>query len=682
MRLIGHAALLAALVTSALHGAPQLKELSPADVEHWSWHLVPLPRQIDMTQSVVLAPSEVALEVPNGAPVLLTQAARELREALGGTEPTPDAAGFRLTLRIDAADQELASLQNRDQAYRIAPAPGGAGLLLIGGGERGAYYAAKTMQQFITARRNGGASAGTKNTSRAPVPHDEAKVQIPLVRITDWPDLEVRGLWGSDSATQVRWMSDRKMNYDEQISYTGVDREKRADVRLAGAKQRMIDEGPAVAVEPVPVILHLEQVARDGFFDAFPNLKARGGKPGSICYSDGGFTDVLADWLVAWREKPGVRSVDVWMAENMAGQTGCQCEKCAKENRSVLEARTIVAAYRKAKAKQPDLRLYVLTSEETERSNPQVFAELPREVRIWYYHSLFTYNSSESPMIRPYLVDFIKQGRWIGVCPNLCAGVGFNEPFTGPQFMHARLNEFVDKGLSGIMGYATPRICACMFNVEAAAEWGWNAKGRSPREFSYAWAVRRGLKDPETFAEWTETLGPVSWDVYGSEWPMGQKRKRPGRIATLLKEGNLPELGTSISEGAFRIPWYDIKSPEQLEKDVAGAERAVELARRMGNESFLQESLAVQGYIYSLKALWELKQIVRGGAVAESDRPAARKWFKMYIDGLAQADKAVRAWEASVEECDGRHYGSRGGPLLPGMIEEMKVVAADLGCAP
>ncbi|NLE62066.1 MAG: hypothetical protein GX616_27230, partial [Planctomycetes bacterium] len=394
------------------------------------------------------------------------------------------------------------------------------------------------------------------------------------------------------------------------------------------------------------------------------------------------FQDLLTQWLLLWREKPGVREVDVWMTENLGGQKSCQCEKCRKADHNVLEARVIVAAWKKALQKQPDLRLRVLTSEETEKSNPEVFAELPPEVKVWYYHSLFTYNAGEKPMIRPYLVETARKGRWIGVCTNACALVGCWQPFTGAHFMHYRMNEFVDKKFSGYLGYAVPRLHHAAFNTEAAAEWGWNAKGRSPREFALSWAVRQGMKEPEKFAEWSDTLGPVAWDVYGSEWPAGEKRKVPGKVADLLKQGKLPDLGYVLWD-VYATPWGDIKTAGQLDRDVAQAEQAVRLARELGEETLIQESLVVQGYINSLKALWVLKQVVTTSGVAERDKETARRFFKMYVDSLEQTGEALTAWEAALPA-----KGGRGGimresvKLVDGMIGEMTAVAAELGCSP
>jgi hypothetical protein len=648
------------LICSVARAALQAEPVQTGDAQNWVRFTVPMPRQIEIAGKVAMTAGEVRLVADETVP-LAAQAVKELREVLGEARDGFAGKLFTIELKLAPADMaDLTDVPNRDQAYVVRPTHNG--LELVGGGVRGLYYASKTLQQLIGARASNG------------------RVEIPIVSIKDWPDMEDRGFWGGDSFNHLRWMSDHKLNYDEQISHTGVDKQGVCRVKLHGDKQKIIDEGPKYGINPVPVVLHLEQLSSSGIFEAYPELKGKDGFEGAICYSNPKFVDLLAQWLVLWKSTPGVKEVDVWMAENLQQQKGCQCDGCRKEDRSVLEARAIVAAYKKARLAQPDLALRMLTSEETEKANPRVFAEVPPEVKIWYYHSLFTYNTSEKPMLRPYLSEAVKQGRWLGVCPNMCAHVGTWQPFTGAQFMHYRMNEFIGKGVRGFIGYAVPEIPLVRFNAEAAAEWSWNVNGRSPREFAIAYAVRRGIQDPQKFAEWSETCGPVAWDIYGSEFPAGENRKFPGKLAELLKTGKLPEFGEVLWE-VFPIPWGDIKNVEQLNQDVVNADRAVQLARELGVPEYIQESLIVQGYIRTLKALSELKSLVKSGAVAEADRPAARKQFAAYVAGLDQAGKALADWEQSVPDSPKRvHWVKTAMELLTTMTASMKQTASDLGC--
>ena len=270
----------------------------------------------------------------------------------------------------------------------------------------------------------------------------------------------------------------------------------------------------------------------------------------------------------------------------------------------------------------------VLTSEETESSNQLIFKEIPPRCASGTTIRFHLHPGSR-PCV-PLTGESARVGRWIGVVPNLVP-IHFAAPFTSPQFIHYRLNEFVDKSMSGLLGYITPRLPYGFFNLEAAAEYSWNAKGRTPREFAVSYAVRQGFRDPEKYADWVEAIGTVAWHVYGSDWPFGEQRNVPGKVAGRLKKGTLPELGYVLWD-AYRSPFGDIKSEEQLERDVEMAARAVRLAREMGLREQWLESLIVQGYIDSLKASGK-KGLVRDGRVAERDREQAERYFRMYVRG-------------------------------------------------
>jgi hypothetical protein len=341
--------------------------------------------------------------------------------------------------------------------------------------------------------------------------------------------------------------------------------------------------------------------------------------------------------------------VDVWLAENLSGKGGCKCAQCAREDRNVLELETVLRAWRLAKERAVDFGLRVLTSEETYPSHKALFPKIPREVKLWYYHSLLTYTAMEKPMITGETMKLADAGHWVGVCPSLVAHVGFSEPFSSAQFVHYRVSEFVKRNMQGIIGYPSPRVLYARFNVEAMAEWTWNPNGRAPREFAVAWAVREGSRHPEKFADWAEVHGAVAWDVYGSDWPAGEQRKVPGPVADLLRKGALPKLG-EVKWGLYPSPWGDFKIPAQLEAGVKSARQSVALAREIGLPEFLQESLVVQGYMDALKALHELKQMMEPTGIEPGKRLAARQQFEAYKGALEQSLNALMAWEQTVAE--------------------------------
>jgi len=659
----------AASVASTASGTLERLPVDAAEAAAWQDHLVPLPKQVEIVGKVVVPAARVAVVGAEGRGAVLGQAARELLACLGQDEKSftrPHRADLVIALHIvSPGTSRLDALPHCRQAYSILPdsdrSP--SAIHINATTPVGLYYGSQTLIQLMRPR------------------HKDGMVEVPLIRVLDWPDMEDRGLWGADCHDHIPWMAARKLNIVEQISDIGVDAQGKVWARLKRGREPMVTEGPQRGVKPVPVILHLEQLSGKGIFQAHPELVAvNSPHEGAICYSKPAFVRVLADWLVELCKLPEVNDIDVWLAENMQGHKGCQCPDCAKEDRSVLEAKVVAAAWELARKRVANLRIRVLTSEETESSNPAMFDVLPPEIKIWYYHSLLTYSAGKSPMLRDYLADFAKQGRWIGVCPNVVNVVHFVQPNTTPQFIHYRLNEFVDKGMSGIIGYATPRLYYGYFLVEAMAEWSWHAKGRTPREFARSWAVREGLACPERFAEWAELIGPVAWSVYGSDWPSGEQREFM-RVAPKLREGKVPDLGYVLWD-AYRSPWGDIKTVEQLNRNVEQADRAVEMAKELGRDEFIYESLIVQGYVRSLKALWELKQLVRADGVREADRTAARKYFRMYADGLNQAARYLPEWESTVpmRPADER-FTERPLRTIQQVIGEMRQVASDLGCA-
>lgn len=654
-------------LVSAPPAAAQAKPaaVSPEEARLWIRHTVPLPKDIRIASCVEAKRGMIELLAPADGGAVVDQAVSELREVVGAPERRQNGQRPDLTVRLQLGGPDaepLRPLPNSSQSYRIFAATGNdAELRLAALAPCGLYYAAKTLKQLVAAR----SSADS--------------VCIPLADITDWPDLEERGLWGSDSHLEIPWLAERKMNLVVQISYLSVDAEGRGHARLKDGREPMVTDGPRHCVRPVPAVLHLEQLSGKGIFEAYPNLRAKGGQEGSICYSQPEIIDVLVDWIVDLGSLPGVEGVDVWLAENLHGQGGCRCEQCSQHDRSALETRVVVKAWQRAKKKLPNLELRVLTSEETASSNRLVLRELPPEAAFWYYHSLLTYNTAEAPMIPPEVAEAARDGRKVGVTPNIGPFIRLPHPFTCAHFIRYRMNEFADKGLAGLTGYATPLVRYVRYNVEAAAEWSWNSKGRSTHEFALAWATREGLKDPEMFAEWSETLGPVSWDVFGSNWPESEKRSVPGPVARMLEAGELPPLGF-VKWDAYYGPWGDIKTPEQLDANVAAAARAVGIAREMNLAEPLHESLIIQGYIDALKALWGLRAIVGGEGIAPGGREAAERLFGNYDECLKQAEQALIGWGVLVAPDEGEFGLARESvELVRESRKQMRSLAAKLG---
>jgi hypothetical protein len=647
-------------VAAAAQGAPQ--SLSQADVENWIRYTVPLPKQIGISEKVKVRWGSVKVVKPEKSNYLTDQAVKELTE-LVGEDSGPAAFTIRMVVG-GPGSEKFREIKNGDQAYSIEPTTREE-LQLVALTPRGLYYAAKTLQQLIAAKKTVG------------------WLEMPLVSVLDWPDMEERGLWGSDNYEHLKWMGDRKMNHAEQIMVQGVDYNGRPYAYPGAGRMPLFTEAPLYGINPTPVSLHLEQVAYGGTFREYPECKAKDCEhQGVMCYSQPKTVEIIADWIAQLSQLPNVTSVDQWMSENLHNKPGCQCDLCKATgvDPMVLEARAIVKAWQMAEKKTGQkIDLRILTSEASEEFNKQIFAELPKGVKIVYYHSLLTYTCWHAPQLRKYLEDWAKAGNWLEVCPNVSHVPGAWMPFDSAQFVKYRMNEYTDKGLSGLLGYSVPRVNYCYYNTEAAAEYTWNANGRSPREFAVSWAVRNGIKDPEKFADYADAVGTVLWDCYGSDWPYRASNWIQDPIDVRLKEGKVPDFGY-VEWDFITLPFGSIKSLQQLDDDVAAADKAVKLAQELRSQEYYQEARVARGLIRSLKALHELKSLVKDGKVALADRPAAQRYFQMYVDSLRETKDALPKWEATVRGAEKVHFTSQVETMIQEqLVDRMSALAKEMG---
>jgi len=650
-------ALLAVIAWAGLAAEPA----SPDDAQTWAYYLVPLPKALSILGTVGVAPSAVGIYPPAGPDAVVDQACKELRQSMGLPEdaPNPPSPAFSIILVLGGAEADpLTTLKNSDQAYSINPAAGNTELRLVALSSRGLYYAAKALQQLIKAKAT------------------PSLVTMPILTVTDWPDMTDRGLWGSDTLNWLRWMADRKLNIDERVAGRSVTAPGVHDAYLKTGEDALVDEAPLYGIKPSPAIPHMELHESTGLFDVYPNLIAVDAAPGVICYSQPEIVPVLRDWIADLGSLPHVEDVSVWMSENLLDGGGCKCAACSTHNRDVYEAEKIVEGWQQAKAIMGNKGLRLLTSEETRESNQQIFDTIPTETKVWYFDSMYTYSVGETNIILNPVANLAQSGRYAGLVPLISPFSRYFHPFTSGHFVKYRINEAVTKQLSGLLGYAVPATGCYKFNVEAAAEWSWNSTGRSTREFAYSYALRNGIVSPTMFADWAESIGPVAWDIYGSDWPRSERRNWPGPVATRLQNGTLPALGTT--NGMFRGPWGDIKTVTQFNDDVSASVRAMELARRMGIPEHRYESIVVNGHITALRALYELKLLMPGGVLDPANIPVANTYFSMYINGLKQAIYGLQNW--STVTLGSSSYVTDSVTLLNDAISGMQTVAANVGC--
>ncbi len=270
--------------------------------------------------------------------------------------------------------------------------------------------------------------------------------------------------------------------------------------------------------------------------------------------------------------------------------------------------------------------------------NDQVIAALPREIGITYYDGGKTYDSSRKEMIYPLLEDYAKSGGWLGCYPQLTASWRIVCPWSGPQFIRFRMNEFVDDGLQCLCGYATPDNHFYEFNILAAAEWSWNAKGRDEREFALAYFTQKGVADPEKAADWAVMLGPVGWDVYGARVPYNWFF---GRMAETVKSGNVPEFGAG--------PFTYIPDAEHLTGDLAVCKTALGLAEDVGDAGMIAETGTIEGYLKMLRTIREIGDSIGGKKELSAEEKVAAAALLARLDAATrQTTESLVAWQQAV----------------------------------
>jgi hypothetical protein len=136
-------------------------------------------------------------------------------------------------------------------------------------------------------------------------------------------------------------------------------------------------------------------------------------------------------------------------------------------------------------------------------------------------------------------------------------------------------------------------------NVQGAAEWGWNRKGRDVGAFVRAWAARRGIQDPDAAVAWADLVGQAAWDVYAGGVPYPWFR---GGIGRTLSEHKPLVFG----EG----PFASIPDSQRLDEDIERVRRALPLAAKTAADDLIAETGAIGGYVEMLSRLKELSEIV------------------------------------------------------------------------
>ena len=615
------------LVAIAVTGVRVAAPVTVEEADTWLRHIIPLPKEITIEGKLEVPAAAVGVQLRDGAGEV-EQTARHELIALFQQKASADGTGGEFQIFLGVCDETgkvgdwhipgaagLRKLPNWQQAYVIR-AVGEHRLVLTALDERGVYYAAQTLRQLLEGQFAGG------------------RVTIPLARVTDWPDMAKRGeclTLGAFPREEIEWMAHHKMNVLEYHVPTIV---RKGSVEVKAWPER-IAHARRHAFDLVPIIGHLMQLGQTGAYEAYPDLKAKGEQPfsgGNPCASNPKLVDVLAQIMEAMATQ-GATDISGWLSEGRGYQ--CQCDKCLAEGPNSqywLEARAYGKAWQRVRQQYPDLGLSVLLTQGSYATNDRVLAELPEEVEATYYNSGSTYNSRPDPMIYPLLEEYAQQGGHLGVVPQLTAKFSAVVPGSGPQFIRYRMNEFVNKGVEHLDGYAPPSNRLYRFNIAAAAEWSWNAKGRDEHEFAAAYATQRGVSDPEAFADWAVTMGRVGWDIFGTDLLYGFI---DGGVTRQVIDWNWPRLGKNSGPDRYNNIFRELPSVEQMDQNLRDCEAALGIAQRLQSPEMIAETRVIQGYMKMVRAIYTIANKL---ADTRTPRSGDRALLQQAMTNLAQAN--------------------------------------------
>lgn len=615
-----------------------VEPLTDEQIDKWMHWVIPLPKRVCFRGKLALPATAISLKLRAKATAIEKTGLDELRNLITKKTGTKELSGdFPILIGVCDTDGKIDGVtvpgaahliwcKNSEQAYFITPLTT-RGMAVTALDERGVYYGLKTLAQLLEPNLADG------------------KLTVPIVTVLDWPDLAERGLWGGSANSDIQYMADRKLNLIEAQTRMNLDEQGRGVVKLCEDDSDIEHRKQAGlrAIKWVPIIIHLDHLSRTGVFKRFPELEGKGPAARrdnyvSPCFSQPKMREILADWFASVAAFEGVDDICVWLSE--IREMGCGCAQCKKKGQWVMETEAAVRAWRLARKKHPDIGLRILLTQGSYATNDKVLAAAASpEIGITYYSGETTYDSTRDEMIYPFLADFAKSGRWLGVYPQLTASWRIVTPWSAPQFIKSRMNEFVDKGLECICGYATPDSRCYDFNITAMAEWSWNTRGRNEREFAVAWATRHGISNPQKAADWAVTLGPVGWDVYGSDVPYGQFFGNESDVSTdeipvavMIRKRKPPSW--LDPKGAFRY----FPTQKHMDDNLSDCNTAMKLAEELDKPEIIAETHVIRGYLRMIKSIYCIAE-----SVADKQKldPQATQALQADYDELNDAGREV-----------------------------------------
>lgn len=577
----------------------------------WPDCLVPLPQEMAVPQAVRMPPSAVGLIVAADASAMITQAVAALQaayQARSGCVPNGSAFTIRIGrlsadgrlngVAVEGADR-IAQLKYADQAYIIRPT-GSNCLAVAAWNDQGLFYGVQTLTQLLTARLTPAAAI------------------IPLAVITDWPDLDQRGLWNCGHATPgfIPWLAGFKINF-AGTSWP-IDLGKGVTNRCPPLPLDLIRQARDHAFHLVLHLPHFDYWPKRGLAKSYPELIGRGDsavnpalrfdadharqyeKCRAPCASNPLLQQIIAEWI-AGAARQGAREVGLWLTEFTPCQ--CACENCLKNGprQFQMETAACLAAIQAIQPRYPDMVcriFYTLgaTPKDVQDAR-ECLAMLPAGIKVDK-----VYGRS-----KPF-DDYAMAGNWVASYSGCelrdVAQIGCFLRFAPVTEARQRIQSCLDArwsavySLSYFRGGADKGLWERSFHdylIQALAEWSWNAQGRDVRQFNQAWLTRRGADgNAALLLQWLDRVQPVECAL------------QPSFSALAGAPKILQQPAAEVFTG--------IATPEKYGDMIQTVELALPLAEQAGADDFIAETRYLLAYLRLLQGLYDFTSARKSSA--------------------------------------------------------------------
>jgi len=544
----------------------------------------------------------------------------------------------------------LSEQPNREQAYNITTVANNGKLMVYvaANDNAGLHYGLLTFKQLLN---------GLSKNQELTLPH---------CRIVDWPDIPERGVMrGARTDVQMQRMAEMKLNVNHDwiwmsvssnrvISYTGNSYGRgNRDRFLAGERNN---------IKTIPHVVHMDYLFSDGRgMEKFPELAAAG-KTGeriygsesgrTFCYGNPKTQEVMDQMFAAIAKADLGDRLAVEMGES---PTCCHCDACKGDARKhyINEIKHIMHAYQKARVINPALKMDIVLTQATQPHNYAILDFIPKDVGVIIYAGNGpneTYKTTFGEyVLTPQAEEIVSRGYKTGVWVSYGPALLWNDiifPTYMSQFTKLRMSEIKDRGLYYGLGW----MDSCFnqeLNIEAFAEFSWNAGGRTDAEFIAAWSQRKNMAEPDKVAQVIKTLEYPIWAM-ASGMRTRTMTRSVERMVSLLN-GENPKWGPYFEI----LNGFEYHNNEELIRVNKKCDEAVTLSKELKSNELIASSLLVKQWVAIIE---------RYAFFLESKDPEKKKAAREDIIKLSShLPKLCKNWIDTQQLDESNYKASQGG---------------------